>query len=181
MGEEIKRLKDNLTMMVNLYGLEFTTYGACYDRHLYLEYKDCKDEDIPLESRDIVVILRQLEAMGFPMNKVGTYLYKEMIENIMKSLENDAVIDSSELNNRYSQFYVDIARNNLDIGIKTFHRLIEASLADIDFDQFKNCSLVDGATLKMDYPSCAYKIAKNLYDKKRKDISCESLSLVSPK
>lgn len=162
MSDQIKQIRDSINDMVTLYGIEFTVYGVSFDRHIYLKYKDLPFEDVPEEYQLLIRILKLLEDMGFPMNEVGTYLYKMMIESIIiRLLDNIELNLLANLNNMYSQFYVDIARNDLDIGIKTFHKLIISSIEKIDYTKFNN-SVIGSHIGSHNYASSAYLIAKHL-------------------
>lgn len=93
------------------------------DMERYQEYlkSDSKEKSLQMD------ILETLENLGYPMNENGTYLYKDMIVHVIDELkkgkEEQKLLE--EMLQKYSQFYVDVARNELDIGIKSFHREIE--------------------------------------------------------
>ncbi len=96
----------------------------------YSVYKDGALSNMSEEEQQEMNVLEVLEQLGFPMDKTGTYLYKEIIMKTMEELE---MVETKEeernlktaMENSYSQFYLDIARNNLDIGLKSFHGYIQ--------------------------------------------------------
>lgn len=75
-------------------------------------------------------ILQLLVNNGFPINKQGTFLYKDVVVNIIQFLENsteesEIIKLKEQLKKKCSQFYFDIARNDNDMGVATFHKCIE--------------------------------------------------------
>ena len=61
-----------------------------------------------------------------------TYFYKDVIVKAVEQLQESSSEESyqeliEDLNNDYSQFYFDIARNGYDVGLKTFHSCINIS------------------------------------------------------
>lgn len=77
-------------------------------------------------------ILYLLEEFGFSLNETGTFLYKEMIAEAINKLSTATDRESKEIiyqqmQQPFSQFYVDVARNNLDMGIKTYHSFVSLS------------------------------------------------------
>lgn len=119
-------------------------YCACYwvkeQYKDYLNYKENKLEDISNNKKKEMEILNLLEQLGYPIEKVGTYFYKDMILKIVEYLENLEEVNGfkkynkllDELENHYSHFYFDLARNELDIGIKTFHEVLENQISIVD-------------------------------------------------
>lgn len=86
-------------------------------------------------------ILDVLSNLKFPMDEDGTYLYKCMIVKAMKYLDG---LDSfgnyiseedllAQMQNKYSQFYLETARYDLDLGIKTFHRIVESTFQKVNY------------------------------------------------
>lgn len=98
----------------------------------YLTYKEKGNAELSIEKEIEMIILELLEALGYDFGEIGTYLYKEVIIKITNYLSNekdrnDIVFCKNlivKLQNAYSQFYFDLARNDRDIGTKTFHEYI---------------------------------------------------------
>lgn len=106
-----------------------------HERDTYLGYKagdfpeSLKDQELDM------ITLSFLESLGYDTDEPGTYFYKAVLVKIANEL-----LDSSKRNNQdfcqkliemlqnaYSQFYFDLARNDRDIGVKTFHAYISHS------------------------------------------------------
>ena len=76
--------------------------------------------------------LKILEELGYSLEETGTYFYKDVIVKAVEQLQESSSEESyqeliEDLNNDYSQFYFDIARNGYDVGLKTFHSCINIS------------------------------------------------------
>ncbi len=93
-------------------------------------------------------ILKILEELGYPMEELGTYLYKCVIKRAYDEIRENDLRHNSEgienlmlsLNYKLSNLYHDVARNDLDMGVKSFHQYIDAALLDVD-DEKANASL----------------------------------------
>lgn len=102
-----------------------------------LKYKNYKDgkiklEDLTEEEQLEMKTLNVLENLGYPMDETGTYFYKDIIIRSMNQLqqietEQDFIELMVTMANNYSQFYFDIARNEYDVGLTTFHSCIYMS------------------------------------------------------
>ena len=82
-------------------------------------------------------ILKFLFDNGFPINEYGTYLYKDVIESgVNKLVPTTTMVEISEVEKQmqdpFSQFYFDVARNDNDLGVKTFHDSIQHSYLKIN-------------------------------------------------
>lgn len=106
---------------------------AFYQNKLsYEAYKKGELKNVTEDCESEMKILNLLEIIGYQLDNIGTYLYKNMIFRIIYYLRGNKVRGEElsvptlkeQLENPFSQFYVDIARNDLDIGIKTFHATI---------------------------------------------------------
>ena len=99
-------------------------------------------------SQDIdTVIIQCLEKLGFPLDEMGTYIYKDVISNVIDSLiksddETQKQQLTEQLNHTYSQFYFDVAKNDNDMGVNTFHAYIQKALAKINPEK-KDLELVN--------------------------------------
>ena len=114
-------------------------YCACYwVREQYKQYIKYKEN--MCESNKEMETLHLLEELGYPIEEMGTYFYKDMILKIVEYLENiENEFESNkyhelldELDNHFSHFYFDLARNELDVGIKTFHGVLANEISNID-------------------------------------------------
>lgn len=121
----------------------YAVYNFCLDKDDYTKYKQGNLKTITEERKIEMEILQLLENLGFPMNELGTYLYKNMVFKIVKQLKESSdkleLINLKDillkLKNAFSQFYVDVAKHDLDMGIKTFHKHIENALEKIDYSK----------------------------------------------
>lgn len=89
-------------------------------------------EELNEKEKVEVETLKILEELGYSLEETGTYFYKDIIVKVIDQLQKSASDESyqeliSDLNNDYSQFYFDIARNGYDVGLKTFHSCIKIS------------------------------------------------------
>ena len=120
------------------------------DRIEYDSYKAGILEDISSDKELEMKTLSLLEQIGFSMNDIGTYLYKNMVVEVAKRLRkisNDDELEREKLllyiRSPYSQFYVDVARNDLDMGIKTFHEYVDVALSKVDLSAADNGGAFD--------------------------------------
>lgn len=95
-----------------------------------------EDKEIGNLNQDVMII-QYLEKLGFPLEEYGTYLYKEVIANVIEILE----ISNNEmerqqllgqLNNMYSQFYFKLAKHDNGMGVSVFHAYIQRALDRIN-------------------------------------------------
>ena len=139
----------------------------------YLSYKLGSLENVSEERLQEMEVIEVLEKLGFPLDSVGTYLFKDMIVKAMKELDGrDAFgreISPDELlqqmKSPFSQFYVDVARNDLDMGIKTFHSHMERTLEEVDYakaDATLLYEIYSNFSEETDYGEHAFIIAKHM-------------------
>ena len=112
------------------------TLPLSYDE-MASKYKDYKKKMMPIEKlsqreKKEVETLKILEELGYSLEETGTYFYKDVIVKAVEQLQESSSEESyqeliEDLNNDYSQFYFDIARNGYDVGLKTFHGCINMS------------------------------------------------------
>ena len=124
--------------------LSFERNGLGCERRGYLDYKIGKNYSITEKRVFEFEVLKLLEKLGFSDDEIGTYLYKDVIIKSIGFLEKnnkdkekyDKLLE--ELNHQYSQIYFDIARNELEMGITTFHAHINKAFSNVDY---KNADL----------------------------------------
>ena len=118
-------------------------YVACVVSQDYLDYKSFKKgelTEVSEEKLQAMQILELLENLGFPMEMTGTYLYKEVILSAAKKLQafnsrRDLGVCKdllAQMKDAYSNFYFDIARNDLEMGVRTFHLALVEALEKVD-------------------------------------------------
>ncbi len=131
--------KEHSAMVLN--GSSFAVFVANKDREKFAQFKENGNEDLSDSDVKSMNILLLLEKLGYPMDELGTYLYKEVIFEISESLKEITGKRSDmekcrfllkELNNGFSNFYFEIAREYLEMGVKPFHLCIEDTINKID-------------------------------------------------
>lgn len=144
-----------------------TMKTAMNDSLLYDKYKN----DIEVSEDKIIdmEILSILDRLGFPMNELGTYLYKDVISSTYENIRNckdesDILNIMADLKYRYSNAYSMIARDGYEMGIKTFHRFVEDAVKKIDEDKIDIAffDTIFDETSEHDTGSRAFEIASYL-------------------
>ena len=106
--------------------------NMCENLRDYEKYK--KYEYIKEDRYVRMSILDSLKKLHFDLDEIGTHLFAQVIEEIHTNLEDirgQGDIDTlvTLLEDEYSQFYCTLAREDNDIGIKSFHKLIKETMA----------------------------------------------------
>ena len=123
-------------------GTSYAMFEAHLDKEAYEKSKKGELEEISeIQERDIK-ILRILEGLGYPMDELGTYLYKDVIAEAyekVKDVSSRRDMDKcrdlmASLNDAYSDFYRWIARDDKEMGVKSFHFYIGEAISKIDDD-----------------------------------------------
>ena len=126
-----------------------------------------KSEQLKMETLDL------LESLGYPMDEFGTYLYKDVITTIREQLgvveTREDVIEASavleEAKSAFSQLYFNLARNERDIGVKEYHRILSRSLSKIDYKKASPellYKVYGNFPFEMDYGENAFALANFL-------------------
>lgn len=142
MTKELKELYEKEKKTLISHGVDYAMYDTHKDKEDYDLYKTGELVEISSDKKLEMKVLSLLEQLGYPMHEIGTYFYKNMITKVLKKLsvieEKDPLINKelkSQLEDTYSQFYVDVARNDLDIGVTSFHMYIMHAIANIDYSK----------------------------------------------
>lgn len=164
----------NNEMNVFLNSIDFMASTAHKDKESYEAYKKNHEliGDASVEELEIIAIL---EKLGYPTGEVGTYLYKALIVCVLDYLRGfpvrREVLSEEELkeqlDNPFSQLFFDIARNDMDLGIKTFHAAITRASANIDVasvDRDIINQIFAGNYEPINYSSNALNIAKYYFE-----------------
>lgn len=116
-------------------------FGFCanLDATYYRDYFSGKKEGNHKDKKDIEV-LEMLKELGFSMEEPGTYFYKDVVMKAAE-MQSDCMLETDSnlaqlshlLSDPYSQFYFDLARNERDMGIKTFHSHIAKAMSKTQF------------------------------------------------
>ena len=127
--------------MAILYGYR-ELYRTDFDN--YLIYKNNKiDSEIPEYNLSEMKVLDTLNELGFPMDYIGTLIYKDVIMATKSDLEeiiNCGIIEKYEflketVENPYSEFYLNISRWQNDISVERLHNHIMNAIKSIDKDK----------------------------------------------
>lgn len=108
-----------------------------------LKYKSGKINEMTELEQLKMETLDLLESLGYPMNEFGTYLYKDVIASIREQIgqvetrEDIKEVTSvlKEAKSPFSQLYFNLARNERDIGVKEYHRILSESLSKVDYEK----------------------------------------------
>lgn len=160
------------------------------DKQDYAKYKAGSFESFSEDRLEQMEILSNLEKLSFPMEEVGTYFFKDMIVKAMRYLDGtddfgNPISQSEllqELKSPFSQFYFDLARNELDIGLKTFHSHIEHALESVDYGKADTTLLLEiysNFSKEADYGEHALIIGKHMKNAKAKKAGYQ-YTLISP-
>ena len=153
-----------------LQGTSYAMYEAARDKNNFQKYQTKDIEDLSEEAIKDMKILDVLQQLGYPMDELGTYLYKDMIREVYDKLEKMSTPKEvyqykailSELRKPFSNSYLYIAREWKEMGIKSFHLYIQKALSKVD-EQSSNKKLskeVYGGKLdRQNYAVNAYRIA----------------------
>lgn len=123
-----------------VHGTSFAMYEANLDKEKYIKYKNGQLNDVPSEKIIEMEILNILENLGYSINELGTYLYKDLIAYTYEDIKDITSRKDMEkcknimlgLNNAFSGTYHYIAREWKEIGIKSFHLYIEKAIKNMD-------------------------------------------------
>ena len=150
----------------------------------YTNYKAGNLDDFSEERLYDMEVLSILEKLGFPMDKFGTYLYKNMILKVIHHLGGTDSFGQQisrnellcQLKSPFSQFYFDVSRNDLDMGIKTFHSYIENMLEDVNYENADATLLFEiysNFSEEADYGEHAFIIGEHIVNKSNKDVNIQ--------
>lgn len=117
----------------------------------YKKYKSNLLDGFSEDTLQDMEVLEFLERLGFSIEESGTILYKNMIIKAMhhlngtddfgKSISRDQLLQ--QMKNPFSQFYVEVARSDLDIGIKTFHANVQQAVENVRLSNSDTALLFD--------------------------------------
>ncbi len=133
----------NENILMISHGLSFAIYVANKDRDKYAKFKVGEEQELSDCDSKSMKVLSILDGLGYPMDELGTYLYKEVITEVCDSLKGITGKRAdmkkckyllAQLNNAFSQFYHHIAREYLEMGVKAFHLYIQQTIEKINYD-----------------------------------------------
>ncbi len=128
--EELERYKKMIPYLQNA---SYAFYSASNDRDSYIDYKMGRIDKLTNSTLIELKVLELLEKLGYSMDEVGTYFYKDLILEVYRNLkEKDKTNLEETLIDKFSQLYYYIATEDKEIGIKSFHSYIEKAVDEID-------------------------------------------------
>lgn len=159
-----------------LNGLSYPIYSAKKDSDTFTKYKNGEVDDLSEYTLKEMEILSILEKLGYPLYMLGTYLYKELvmytyeeIKDFKRNKDKDKAENLlRELNIPYSNLYHIIARDDLEIGIKSFHYHICNAIDEINESKIDNSlaeKIFGKNPVESNYGVQAFKIASYLSKK----------------
>ena len=165
-------MKAHLKDEVVAYGL-LELHECQVDKRRYDIYKSGNSNNSINYDIEEMRVLSMLENLGFDMNEDGTYLYKNMVLKIKnylcEILTKGDNVDLKDyllgIKEKYSQFYVDVARNDMDMGVRTYHEYVEKALSIVDFEKANfgyKVILLNSLPDEMDYGEFAFVLAMYL-------------------
>ena len=171
----------NLNVFVDEDSSSHLSNGYCFKNIFdrteanYNKYKLGMVEDFSDYDCQDMQVLETLERLGFPLNEIGTYFYKNMILKVIYFINQNSTSKAQlleQMNNPFSQFYIDVARNDLDVGIKTFHSHIEDAFTKVKFSKADTSLLFElshNSSKNINYGEYAFIIGEYLTTKKNCD------------
>ena len=124
-------------------GVSYAVHVSDCDRKDFCNYKLGDTEGLTNEKKREMDVLLLLENLGYPMDELGTYLYKNLIIEVIKYLDNVSTRQDiinckyflAKLKDFFSDIYLNLARFELEMGIKTFHKTILEAISNIDYSK----------------------------------------------
>lgn len=152
------------------------------DNYLYMRYKNGETMGISQYQCEEIETLSILDSLGYPMYDVGTYLYKGMIMSIYEKLKSEEVNEEilNDINDPYSSFYQQLAREDYDMGVKMFHSYInnlENSICDDDVSEDVKNAILGENNSKLNVANKAFMIASYMALKNHKNIEDKSIKM----
>ncbi|MEE3342570.1 MAG: hypothetical protein VZS44_00585 [Bacilli bacterium] len=141
----MKELQDNIVdvdkVLKMLDSTSFARNEANKDKENFEKYKKNEDNFFDEDILDNMRLLDLLQRLGYPMEELGTYLFKDVIYEVYNYIKDDngdrddekCSHIMKELSNPFSSFYLYIAREWKELGIKPFHLFIRRSQDNIDY------------------------------------------------
>ena len=123
-----------------LQGTSFAMYEANIDKKNYINYKKGETKELSESVMKSMEILEILEKLGYSLDELGTFFYKDVIAEVYEKLKDVSSRNDmqkcrelmSELTDSFSSFYFYIAREWKEVGVKPFHLFIQQAISRID-------------------------------------------------
>ncbi len=169
MAKSKKKNSDEYQLQMILKGTSYAMWEANRDKDNYKKFKKRKVAEFNDNTMQSMNILNILDKLGYPMDELGTYLYKDVINETVYNIEKIASDDMDEykellntLNDAYSPLYHYIAREWKEMGVTSFHLFIERAIDKIDdekVDKELSMKIYGSRPLEQTYGSNAFQLA----------------------
>lgn len=128
---------------VSVFGLKKTVNKFNEEYKRVCKYKYGLLEDIKEEEIDSFEILLILDKLGYQLDEMGTYLFKNMIIEVNKIVdtwdENESKSNYEglveQLCNSSSEFYIKICTKELDVTYNLFNKIVLSACKSIDYER----------------------------------------------
>ena len=138
------------------------------DKKLYERYKRCEAKanknnvtnvmtsELSDDQLEEMRVLSILDNLGYSLDEIGTYLYKEVIVTAYNEIKYRPNL-AGDLKNEYSDFYHQIARDYYEMGVSSLHEYIKRASCDSNGSSNINIKSISGNN-KKDYKNVAFDI-----------------------
>ena len=180
MVQQVNKFSDEEKLRLFLHGTNIAMNEASADRKKYIDYSYGEDLELTEDEMKDMELLEILESLGYSINELGTYLYKDVIKEAYKCIKDlDLKSDDeqkraiiSSLTDAFSGLYHYIARECKEMGVKSFHLYIQKSIDKINYslvDKELSTKIFGDQKAEQDYGMQAFQIAsyvarKHSYD-----------------
>lgn len=163
-------LSEEQKIQMVISGLSYAMSVAYDEKKMYEDAKSGNLTDISVANNLDIKILSLLEGLGYPMDELGTYLYKDVIAEVYEKIKDvsgrrdmeECRSLMGELNDAYSNFYRWIARDDKELGVTSFHFYITKALEQVDKDKIDDKlfkSVFGKQQLELNYGLQAFQLA----------------------
>lgn len=139
MVQAAEKFTDEERLRLVLHGTSFAMYEANEDKENYIKFKNGKADNFSDSTIRDMNLLEILERLGYSMDELGTYLYKDLIAETYEKIKDVSSRNDmdkcraimSSLTDAFSGFYRYIAREWKEMGVKSFHLYIQKAISKV--------------------------------------------------
>lgn len=143
MVQAAEKFTEEERLRLVLHGTSFAMYEANKDKENYIKFKNGQTDEFSETTMRDMNLLKILERLGYSIDELGTYLYKDVIAETYEKLKGASSRNDmdrcreimSSLTDAFSGFYRYIAREWKEMGVKTFHLYIQKAIDGIEYDE----------------------------------------------
>ena len=169
----VEEYSDGELLYMLLAGIGDANFEARWDQGLYQKYLAGNTADFDEKTMLQMKALEMLLQLGYPEDHLGTYLYEALIANMSLKLQNLQKYDSEsfvkeskklllEYADGFTKPYRLVAREERDMGVKTFHRYVNDAISKVDYNKADPAlafNIYDGLPNELSMSENAYAIA----------------------